>query len=92
MFCKTRGRWKNTFWMVFEHFLKTNSEKCHLTLSTNEPFSINMGLLKIVTRKKLLRVNLNNRLDFDTHATNTCNRVRKKSSCLRKNFLILKHS
>ena len=28
--------------------------------------------------KKLLGINLDNRLGFDTHITNTCNRVRKK--------------
>ena len=36
-----------------------------------------MRSLKIVTIKKLLGDNLNERVGFDTHVTNICNRVSK---------------
>ena len=35
-------------------------------------------VIKHSNDEKLLRVNLNNRLGFDTHVTNICNRVSKK--------------
>ena len=57
--------------MVFKpnNFLKATSDKCHLILSTDEPFSINIGneVIKNSCNKKLLGINLNNRLGFDTH-------------------------
>ena len=43
-----------------------------------------MRSLKIVTTKKLLGANFNNRLGFDTHVTNMCNRVIKKLHALTK--------
>ena len=43
-----------------------------------------MRFLKIVTIKKLLGVNFNNRLGFDSHVTNMCNRVIKKLYALTK--------
>ena len=41
-----------------------------IILSTHEPFSINIDneVIKNSNDKKLLGVNLNNRLGFDTHA------------------------
>ena len=61
------------------NFLKTNADKCHLILSTDEPFSINIDNEVIKnSNKKLLGINLNNRLGFDTHVANICNRVSKK--------------
>ena len=54
------------------NFLKANADKCHLLLSTDEPFSININneVIKNSNNEKLLRINLNNRLRFDTHVTN----------------------
>ena len=61
------------------NFLKANADKCHLILSTDEPFSINIDNEVIKnSNKKLLGINLNNRLGFDTHVANICNRVSKK--------------
>ena len=53
--------------------------KCHLILGTDEPFSINIDndIIKNSNNKKLLGINLNNRLDFATHVANICNRVSK---------------
>ena len=57
--------------MVFKpnNFLKATADKCHFILSTDEPFSINIGneVIKNSCNKKLLGINLNNRLGFDTH-------------------------
>ena len=85
--------------VIFEqfsnNFLKANTDKCHLILSTDEPFSINIDNEVIKnSNKKLLGINLNNRMDFDTDVTNTCNRVSKKLHivCFSKNFTIYEHS
>ena len=68
------------------NFLKANAEKCHLILSTDEPFSINIDneVIKNSNNKKLLGINLNNRLGFDTHVANICNRVSKKLHALSR--------
>ena len=62
------------------NFSKANADKCHLILSTDKPFSVNIDneVIKNIKNKKLLGINLNNRLAFDTHVANICNRVSKK--------------
>ena len=56
----------------------------YLILSTDEPCSINMDneVIKNSNNKKMLGINLNNELGFDTHVTNICNRVSKKLHAL----------
>ena len=68
------------------NFLKANADKYHLILSTDEPFSINIDneVIKNSNNKKLLGINLNNRIDFDTHVANICNRVSKKLHALAR--------
>ena len=48
------------------NFLKENADKCHLILSTDEPFSIHIDneVIKNSNNSKLLGINLNNRLGF----------------------------
>ena len=76
--------------VLFEWFsnnlLKANADKCHLILSTDEPFSINIDdeVIKNSNSKKLLGINLNNRISFDTHVANICNRVSKKLHALAR--------
>ena len=55
-------------------------------LSTDEPFSINIDneVIKNSNNKKLLGINLNNRIGFDTHVANICNRVSKKLHALAR--------
>ena len=67
-------------------FLKASADKCHLILSTDEPFLINIDneVIKNSNNKKLLGINLNNRLGFDTHVANICNRVSKKFYALAR--------
>ena len=82
----TLGKLEKAEKLLFEwfskNFLKTNTEKCH----TVEPFSINIDneVIKISNNKKLLGINLNNRLGFDTDVANICNRVSKKLHALGK--------
>ena len=61
--------------MVLKQFLKGNAAKCHLILYMDEPFSINIDheVIKNSNNRKLLGINLNNRLGYDIHATNICN-------------------
>ena len=68
------------------NFLKENADKCHLILSTEELFSINIDneVIKNSNNKKLLGINLNNRIGFDTHVANICNRVSKKLHALAR--------
>ena len=58
-----------------KNFLKANADKFYLILNTDEPFSINIDneVIKDSNNKILLRINLNNRLCFDTHVANICN-------------------
>ena len=76
--------------VLFEWFsnnsLKANADRCHLILSTDEPFSINIDheIIKNSNNKKLLGINLNNRLGFNTHVSNICNRVSKKLQALAR--------
>ena len=69
-----------------DNFLKANADKCHLILSTDEPFPINIDneVIKNSNNKKLLGINLNNRLGFDTHVVNICSRVSKKLHALAR--------
>ena len=68
------------------NFLKANADKCHLILRTHEPFSINIDneVIKNSNNKKLLGINLNNRIGFDTRVANICNRVSKKLHALAR--------
>ena len=66
------------------NFLKANTDKCHLILSTDEPFSINLDEVIKNSNKKLLGINLNNRLGFDTYVANIGNRVSKKLHALAR--------
>ena len=68
------------------NFLKVSADKCHLILSTDDPFSINVDneVIKNSNNKKLLGINLNNRLGFDTHVINNCNRASKKLHTLTR--------
>ena len=54
---KTRGSGKNTFLLVFKKVMKKNVEKCHLILSSDESFSINIDneVLKNSNDKKTVR-------------------------------------
>ena len=75
---------KALFEWFSNNFLNVNADKCHLILSTDEPFSINIDneVIKNSNNKKLLEINLYNELGFDTHVANICNRASKKLHAL----------
>ena len=72
--------------MVFKQFLKSNADKCNVILSMDEPFSINIDneVIKNSNNKKLLGINLNNRMGLDPHVANICNRGSKKLHALSR--------
>ena len=61
------------------NFLMADADKCHLILSTDKPFSIKIDnkVIENSNDKKLLGVNLNNKLGVDIHVTNICYQVSK---------------
>ena len=67
------------FKWFLNNFLKADTDK-YLILLTDEPFSSNTHneVIKNSSNSKLLRINLNNRLGFDTYVTNIINWVSKK--------------
>ena len=77
---------KVLFEWLSNNFLKANTDNCHLILSKDEPFSINIDneVIKNSNNKKLLGINLNNKLGFDTHVANICSRVSKKLHALAR--------
>ena len=86
----TQGKLEEIGKVLFEWFsnnlLKGNADQFHLILSTDEPFSINVDneVIKNSNNKKLLGMNLNNRLGFVTHVTNISKRVSKKLHALTR--------
>ena len=66
------------------NFFKANADKCHLISSTDEPLiNIDTEVIKNSNNKKLFGINLNNRLDFDTHVVaNICNQMSRKLHAL----------
>ena len=66
--------------------MKENADKCHLIVSTDEPIEIRVGesLIKSSTCEKLLGINIDNKLDFDTHVKGLCTRVNNKLRALAR--------
>ena len=60
--------------------MKRNTDKCHLTVSTDEPIVIRVGeyLIKSSTCEKLLGVKIDNKLNFDTHVKGLCKKANNK--------------
>ena len=58
--------------------MKTNEEKCHLIVSTNDLNEIQIGNFSIKNSGKLLGVNTNSELNFDCHVKHLCNKANKK--------------
>ena len=54
--------------------MKANHDKCHLLLSIQESFNIQIGnfTIKSSKAKTLLGINLNKNLKFDIHVENIC--------------------
>ena len=79
---KVISSWSKCF---SNNILKTNADKCHLILSNEEPFSINIDkVIKSSHDKKLFGINLDNILGFDNDVRNICARVSKKLHALAR--------
>ena len=60
--------------------MKSNPDKCHLLVSTSDNFSTRVGNFRIknTKRKKLLRMQFENRLCFDYHLSEICKKASRK--------------
>ena len=63
--------------------MKTNDDKCHLIVSTNERTEIQIGDFSIKNRnsgsEKLLGVIIDSKLNFDSHVNYLCNKAKKEN-------------
>ena len=66
--------------------MKTNEDKCHLNVSTNELTEIQTGdfSIKNSANEKLLGVNIDSKLNFDCHVNHLCNKANKKLRSLAR--------
>ena len=66
--------------------MKTNEDKCHLIVSTNELTEIQIGEFSIKNSaiEKLLGVNIDSKLNFDCHVNHLCNKANKKLMALAR--------
>ena len=66
--------------------MKTNEDKCHLIVSTNELTEIQIGVfsIKYGGSEKLLGVNTDRKLNFDCHVNHLCNKPNKKLRALAR--------
>ena len=72
---------------VLNNFQRVFADKnSHLILNTCESISINIDneVIKRSSDEKLLGINSNNRLGFDTHVTSICNLLSKKLHALAR--------
>ena len=60
--------------MVKDNLLKSNADKCHLLISTNDRVSINVDRFKIdkSDTEILLGVKIDKKLTFDDHVSDIC--------------------
>ena len=73
--------------------MEVNHDKCHLQLSTQEEANIQIAnvTIKCSKSKKLLEIVLDNKLKFDKHVENICQRASKKLNALARvtNYIAL---
>ena len=71
---------KKLFKWFADNQMKTNEDKCHLIVSTNELTEIQIGVfsIKYGGSEKLLGVNTDRKLNFDCHVNHLCNKPNKK--------------
>ena len=66
--------------------MKANHDKCHLLLSTQEEANIQIAntTIKCSQSEKNLRIILDNKLKFDKHVENVCQKTSRKLNALAR--------
>ena len=66
--------------------MKSNADKCHLLVSSNEKVTIKIGSHEIANTKleKLLGVHLDSGLSFDYHISKICKKASRKVCALAR--------
>ena len=66
--------------------MKSNADKCHLLVSTNETVKIQVGNYNIANSKceKLLGINFDHNLNFDKHLSELCKKASRKINALSR--------
>ena len=66
--------------------MKANHDKCHVLLSTQESFNIQIAnfTIKSFKAKILLGINLDKNVKFDIHIDSTCQKANRKLDALAR--------
>ena len=77
---------KQLFKWFSDNQMKSNSDKCHLIVSTNGTTEIQIGdsVIKSSSTEKVLGVNIDCKLNFDSHVKHLCNKANKKLRALAR--------
>ena len=76
----------SSFTWFYNNLMKSNADKCHLLVSSNEKVTIKIGSHEIANtkREKLLGVHLDSGLSFDYHISEICKKASRKVRVLTK--------
>ena len=68
-----------------DKLIKSNPDKCHLFVSTNDNFAIRIGNFRVENTKseKLIGIQFDNKLSFDYHFTRNIKKTSRKLYALR---------
>ena len=71
---------KKLFKWFDDNLMKSNADKCHLLVSTNETVKIQVGNYNIANskREKLLGIKFDHNLNFDKHLSELCKKASRK--------------
>ena len=77
---------KSLFTWFDNNLMKSNADKCHLLVSSNEKVTIKIGSHEIANtkREKLLGVHLDSGLSFDYHISEICKNTSRKVCALAR--------
>ena len=77
---------KSLFTWFDNNLMKSNADKCHLLVSSNEKVTIKIGSHEIANTKceKLLGVHLDSGLSFDYHISEICKKASRKVCALAR--------
>ena len=77
---------KKLFKWFTDNQMKSNNDKCHLIVSTNEPVEVQIGecSIKNSSKEKLLGVTIDSKLNFDDHVNHLCGKANQKLRALAR--------